>query len=74
MKSMQGKPLGAALAVSGWDVARGSPRPTRFAAPAGSVYFVTTPDPGDPEASLCDDPEDSAQGWGFALRGVWSDA
>ena len=28
------------LAVSGWDVARNGPRPTRFAVPGGAVYFV----------------------------------
>ena len=31
---------GSPVAVSGWDVARGGPRRTRFAVPAGSVYFV----------------------------------
>jgi CRISPR-associated protein Cmr3 len=58
------------LAVSGWDVARGGPKATRFAVPAGAVYFVdeniTLPD-----GSLCGDDEDAAQGWGFALPGVW---
>ena len=39
---------GPGMAVSGWDLARGSPRPTRFAAPAGSVYFTTTPAPSRP--------------------------
>jgi CRISPR-associated protein Cmr3 len=65
---------GPGIPVSGWDVARGRPRPARFAAPAGSVYFVNNPDPDDRETSLCGDPEDLAQGWGFALRGTWNDA
>jgi CRISPR-associated protein Cmr3 len=61
----------APLAVSGWDVARNGPRPTRFAVPAGAVYYVDGA--WEPDAdSLCVDEEDVAQGWGFALRGVWS--
>lgn len=62
---------GTPLAVSGWDVARGGPRPTRFAVPAGSVYFVE----GNFEPhrlSLCADDEDIAQGWGHVLRGTWN--
>lgn len=61
---------GTAFAVSGWDVARNGPRPTRFAIPAGSVYFTE----GNIQLhhdSLCSDPEDIAQGWGFALTGVY---
>jgi CRISPR-associated protein Cmr3 len=62
---------GAPVAVSGWDVARGGPHPTRFAVPAGSVYFVEglfIP----PRESLCTDDEDVAQGWGFVLQGSWN--
>lgn len=60
------------IAVSGWDVARRAPRPTRFAAPAGTVYFVQGSTlPG--RAPLGDDPELVAEGWGFALRGVIAD-
>jgi CRISPR-associated protein Cmr3 len=62
---------GAPVAFSGWDVARVGPEPTRFAVPAGSVYFVE----GDQTGcliSLCKD-EDAAVGWGLALRGVWND-
>jgi CRISPR-associated protein Cmr3 len=58
------------LAVSGWDLARGGPKPTRFAVPAGAVYFVDE-NLALPDGSLCGDAEDAAQGWGFALRGVW---
>jgi CRISPR-associated protein Cmr3 len=59
------------LAVSGWDIAMNGPKPTRFAVPAGAVYYVE----GDftrPGQSLCDDQELAAEGWGFALRGVWN--
>jgi CRISPR-associated protein Cmr3 len=63
-----------ALAVSGWDLARGGPKPARFAAPAGSVYFLDGALDGLPPDSLCDAPEDRLQGWGCCLKGVWTDA
>jgi CRISPR-associated protein Cmr3 len=59
----------APLAFSGWDVARNGPEKTRFAVPAGAVYFVDgefAPDQG----SFCA-ASDAAVGWGFALRGTW---
>ena len=63
-----------AVAVSGWDLARRGPKPTRFAAAPGSVYFLDgTPD-GLPPDSLSDAPEDRQQGWGCYLKGVWTDA
>lgn len=57
------------VAVSGWDLARGGPKPTRFAAQAGSVYFCrgATPD----RQSLCDG-DDALLGWGRFLQGVWN--
>lgn len=58
------------VAVSGWDVARNGPRPTRFAVPAGAVYFIKGPfAPRDD--SLAEDEEARAEGWGYALQGVW---
>ena len=61
-----------AVAVSGWDLARNGPKRNRFAAAAGSVYFLDAlPDPL-PNA-LSDNPEDQAQGWGCYLKGVWTD-
>jgi CRISPR-associated protein Cmr3 len=59
---------GPGLAVSGWDVARNGPRPTRFAVPAGAVYFVDGP--GD-EAAFRGTDAEAAEGWGFALQGAW---
>jgi len=66
--------VGAAIpghvAVSGWDLARRGPKPTRFAAVAGSVYFCR----GLPEfasgASLCEG-DDASLGWGSFLEGIW---
>jgi CRISPR-associated protein Cmr3 len=71
------KPLAAAvpgaIAVSGWDMARGTPKPNRFAAAAGSVYYLDgpAPDTGVP-GSLCSG-EDGLSGWGTYVEGVWKD-
>jgi CRISPR-associated protein Cmr3 len=56
------------VAVSGWDLARGAPKPTRFAVAAGAVYCCR----GAPPAgeSLCGG-EDALVGWGRFLQGVW---
>ncbi|MCS7078855.1 MAG: type III-B CRISPR module-associated protein Cmr3 [Chloracidobacterium sp.] len=61
-----------ATAFSGWDLARGGPKPTRFAAAAGSVYFLDEAPPMWP-ASLAESNEDAALGWGGYLKGVWND-
>jgi CRISPR-associated protein Cmr3 len=58
------------VAVSGWDLARGGPKPNRFAAAAGSVYFLKQLPEPVPD-SLCEG-EDAALGWGSFLHGVWS--
>ena len=70
---------GPPIAVSGWDVALGGPKPVRFAVPAGSVYYVQGQIDAGTGQSLCDGPagdpkeqsEHLAQGWGFALQGAW---
>ena len=58
------------VAFSGWDLARNGPKPTRFAAIAGSVLFFDTP-PVVAGASLCDEAEDGQVGWGCYLEGIW---
>lgn len=60
------------LAVSGWDLARSGPKPTRFAVPAGSVYFLNGP-ADDLHEALADDEADRRQGWGCFVKGVWND-
>ncbi len=58
--------------VSGWDLARGGPKPNRFAVPAGSVYFVgPDADLSDSGSSLCTG-EDAAVGWGTYVEGAWN--
>ncbi|WP_428937274.1 type III-B CRISPR module-associated protein Cmr3 [Fontivita pretiosa] len=60
------------LAFSGWDLARGGPKPTRFAVPAGSVYFLKSL-PNNWQPGLAESDEDRRQGWGYCLTGVWTD-
>lgn len=60
------------VAVSGWDLAHGGPKPTRFAAAAGSVYFLESLPTNLPDA-LSDRDDDRQQGWGCYLQGVWND-
>lgn len=60
------------VAVSGWDLARGGPKPNRFAAAAGSVYFLDRL-PDSLPASLCDEAFDAQQGWGCYVKGTWTD-
>jgi CRISPR-associated protein Cmr3 len=60
------------LAFSGWDLVRGGPKPTRFAVPAGSVYFLKSL-PDNWHDSLAENDEDRQQGWGCCLTGVWTD-
>ncbi len=60
------------LAFSGWDLARGGPKPTRFAVPAGSAYFLESM-PHDLPQSLAENEEERQQGWGHYLTGVWTD-
>jgi CRISPR-associated protein Cmr3 len=60
-----------ALAFSGWDLARGGPKPNRFAVPAGSVYFLESVPHPWPQ-SLAENDEDRQLGWGCYLTGVWN--
>lgn len=59
-------------AFSGWDLARGGPKPTRFAVPAGSVFFLESL-PDDWAPTLAENDEERRQGWGCCLTGVWTD-
>lgn len=57
-------------AISGWDLARGGPKPTRFGVDAGSVYCIDGDAPGT--RYLGSDREDAALGYGFFLKGLWN--
>ncbi len=61
-----------AQAVSGWDLARGGPKPTRFVVPAGAVYFLEGEAPVGLVAGNLSGLEDAALGWGCFVEGVWN--
>ena len=69
-------PVSAAVpgyeAVSGWDLARGGPKPNRFMVPAGTVYFLAGG--AHPPAAGLVAPDDAAVGWGSFVEGNWSHA
>ncbi|MCC6367839.1 MAG: type III-B CRISPR module-associated protein Cmr3 [Bryobacterales bacterium] len=57
-------------AISGWDLARGGPKPTRLGVDAGSVYFIEGPAPRD--RYLGTELGDAALGYGFFVKGSWN--
>jgi CRISPR-associated protein Cmr3 len=57
-------------AISGWDLARGGPKATRFGVDAGSVYFTEGNAPVT--RYLSSDADDSTLGYGFYLKGSWN--
>lgn len=75
------------LAVSGWDMSgeegekwKSRPRPTKYAVPAGAVYFWERGKNADDSkqfihngtlVQLAENAKDRANGWGMALKGVW---
>jgi CRISPR-associated protein Cmr3 len=66
-----------AVPISGWDLARRRPKPTRHAVPAGSVYcfqgVLPAAEDGMPFVNLAQpDPSLAGLGYGLALRGVWN--
>lgn len=75
-RALAGRIVSAAVsryqAVSGWDLARGGPKTNRFAAAAGSVYFLDSL-PADLPSTLSDNELDARQGWGAYLLGAWTD-
>ena len=61
--------VGNGQPVSGWDLAKGGPKPNRFMVPAGSVYFLPS-GTQIPEGLVNN--EDSNLGWGCFIEGNWS--
>ncbi|SRR5579875_274488 len=71
-KALEQAPLEGALVdhpvcISGWDIARNGPKPTRFGVPEGSVYFVGTS--GSIPETFAESSEDGLAGYGFYLKG-----
>ena len=72
---LSGRLAGAAVpghvVISGWDLAKGGPKPSRFGAPAGSVYF-SCDELADFPDRLAEENEDRLLGYGTYLKGVWN--
>lgn len=58
------------LPISGWNLAAGGPKPNRFAAMGGSVFFL--PDHEVPSVGGLGLADDVRLGWGSYLRGNWN--
>lgn len=72
--------VGRPAIVSGWDLAKGRPKPTKRLAPAGSVYFLELQGAKDDLRQWCDEAwlhcvsdaaQDRRDGFGLAALGVW---
>lgn len=70
--------VGRRLPVSGWDTRTRRPKRTRYAVPAGSVYFFELPAPLTAEQArelwlfpVSDRAYDRRNGFGLALPGIW---
>lgn len=63
--------------VSGWDIAKGRPKPVRWLAPAGAVYFFELESGNPAELAdhwlqpVSDDEQSRRDGFGLALWGTW---
>ncbi len=78
-----GAAVGRPVHASGWDYEKGTPKPSRRLAPAGSVYFFEI-EAGD-EATIerfvddiwlrpiSDDEQYRRDGFGVALLGAWNE-
>ncbi len=72
--------VGRPLAVSGWDLARGEPKPTDRMVPPGSVFFLARADGqafGEAEAKalwLASIGGRSEEGFGRVVPGIWQPA
>ena len=78
--TLVGAAVGRPSPVSGWDLKARRPKPLRYAAPAGSVYFFEVMGAdgltaGQAEALFLQpingDEADDADGFGLALPGAW---
>ncbi|GIW97293.1 MAG: hypothetical protein KatS3mg111_0626 [Pirellulaceae bacterium] len=68
--SVQAVAMQSSRPVSGWDLARGGPKPSRQAIMPGTVWYLNRFPVRLPDL-LADDAWHCQQGWGGYLRGVW---
>ena len=73
--TLVGACVGRYQPVSGWDALRNRPKPVRWLAPAGSVFFFEGKPSSDLDAvwlqPVSDNEQDRYDGFGLALWGVW---
>lgn len=78
--TLVGAAVGRLAPVSGWDLEKRGPKPLRYAAPAGSVYFFEVEQPEGLTAAqaaalflhpINDKASDDNDGFGLALPGIW---
>lgn len=69
---------GRPLQVSGWDLVKRAPKPIRYAAPAGSVFFFELEDASQAGSladhwleAVSDDEQHRRDGFGLAMWGKW---
>ena len=77
--SLESAIVGRRVPVSGWNLRQICERPLRYAAPAGSVYFLSVPAPLTIDqikalwlAPISDGRFDREDGYGLAIPGVWN--
>ncbi|MEC9346272.1 MAG: type III-B CRISPR module-associated protein Cmr3 [Pseudomonadota bacterium] len=63
---------GEGQAISGWDLARRAPKPTRFAVPAGAVFYFASGRDSVLERTSLSAGDDVANGFGCFLKGGWT--
>lgn len=62
---------GKPLAVSGWDLAANLPMHSRYAVPAGAVYFFDSGANVPHDTCISAEANDRENGWGYCLKGAW---
>ena len=63
--------IGKPLSFSGWDYAENRPKSTRYAIPAGSVYFIEFKGKIELDKPYIKLGENTKLGYGLCLLGVW---
>ena len=64
-----GAAVDSAVCLSGWDLAKGGPKPARFGVPEGSVYFLGSCEL--PDRTYAENKDDRLAGYGLYLKGIY---
>ena len=63
--------VGSSQPISGWDWRESKPKPTRYAVPAGSVYFLDGDLSMEAQGAQAGQLDDLAAGYGWTVAGTW---